>query len=75
MSGPVSLLGKPVPTIERNEGAKLVALLSVAGLIAGLISTGLVSVGGLYLQGSTETRQANGRRDSGMANDPPKNCG
>jgi hypothetical protein len=51
MSGPVSLLGKPIPTIERNEGAKLVALLSVAGLIAGLISAGLVyPVGGLYLR-------------------------
>jgi hypothetical protein len=47
MSGPVSLIGKPIPTIERNEGAKLVALLSVAGLIAGLISAVLVyPVGG-----------------------------
>jgi hypothetical protein len=42
MSGPVSLLGKPISTIERNEGAKLAALLSIAGLIAGLITVGLV---------------------------------
>jgi hypothetical protein len=42
MSGPVSLLGKPIPTIERNEGAKLAALLSIAGLIAGPITVGLV---------------------------------
>jgi hypothetical protein len=42
MSGPVSLLGKPISTIERNAGAKLAALLSIAGLIAGLITVGLV---------------------------------
>jgi hypothetical protein len=42
MSGQLSLLGKPTLTIERNEGAKLVAHLSIAGLIAGLITVSLV---------------------------------
>jgi hypothetical protein len=40
MSGQLSLLGKPTLTVERDDGTKLVLLLSITGLIAGLLTAG-----------------------------------
>jgi hypothetical protein len=41
MSGQLSLLGKPTLTVERNDGTKLVLLLSITGLISGILTAGL----------------------------------